>query len=120
MEPNADYKPTGNSIPVTQQELIDYIISQLQAYDTDSTTMKSPYTYVLIYKTPGDGDDSKFIEVPEELQAVVIQQWNARKKPLGKPILNKPVAQPTKSPNYVIIIVIILVALLIYSQMKSK
>ena len=71
-----NFQETGNKIPVTAQELIDYVQQLLEKHDTDISTNKvlpnfNPYTNPIIYNT----NDGKTIKIPEEIQKQAIDLW---------------------------------------------
>lgn len=70
------YKQTGNKIPVTKDELINYTHNQLQSFDSGKLKDMNPYNQPIIYITK----DGKMIQVPEELQQEAIASWNPQPK----------------------------------------
>lgn len=71
-----DYQETGNKIPISAQELIDYVKMQLAQHNTFVAANKTlpdynPYTHPIIYKTK----DGKTIMIPDEIQKQAISQW---------------------------------------------
>lgn len=74
-----NYQETGNQVPISQQELIVFVHSELEKYDYRMAIVKepsspNPYIDTLIYKTK----DSKTIKVPEEIQKEAIHLWYKR------------------------------------------
>jgi len=78
------YKITGNKIPVTKDELINYTHKQLQLYDTGKLKDINPYTQQVIYITK----DGKMIQVPQDIQKEAVASW--------KPQARMPVMQIKK------------------------
>ena len=70
------YKQTGNKIPVTKDELINYIHEQLTFYDVCKLKDMNPYTQPIIYITK----EGKMIQVPQEIQQEAVASWNPRSK----------------------------------------
>ncbi|ARF11545.1 hypothetical protein Klosneuvirus_1_402 [Klosneuvirus KNV1] len=70
------YKQTGNKIPVTKDELINYIHEQLTFYDVGKLKDMNPYTQPIIYITK----EGKMIQVPQEIQQEAVASWNPRSK----------------------------------------
>jgi hypothetical protein len=71
-----NYKETGNKIPISVPELIDFAHQKLAEYDSAVSTNKSisfqnPYSEPIIYPTK----DGKTIMVPNEIQKQAIDLW---------------------------------------------
>ena len=74
-----NYRETGNKIPISTQELSNYVYKQLALYDEQIKTTKilpnyNPYTQPIIYKTKA----GKSIRIPEEIQKNAINDWYTR------------------------------------------
>jgi|LakMenEpi03Aug12_release.lakeMendotaPanAssembly.Ray.scaffolds.fasta_scaffold295451_2 hypothetical protein len=71
-----DFRETGNKIPISSDELINYAQTLLADFDTKISTNKSipsvnPYVQPLIYKT----NDGKTIRIPDEIQKQAVHIW---------------------------------------------
>src|SRR5689334_21468905 len=66
------YKQTGNKVPVTREELINYTHKQIHAYDVGKLKDMNPYTEPIIYVTK----DGKMIQVPQEIQKEAVASWH--------------------------------------------
>ncbi|QKF94285.1 hypothetical protein QKU48_gp0827 [Fadolivirus algeromassiliense] len=71
-----NFQETGNKIPISAQELVEYVHNQLAAYDAFIAANKThpdfnPYTHPIIYQTK----DGKTIKIPDEIQKSAINDW---------------------------------------------
>jgi len=71
-----NFQETGTKIPISSQELINYVHTELESYDkkvvlTKGPSFPNPYTDSIIYKTP----EGKTIKVPGEIQKEAINLW---------------------------------------------
>ena len=72
-----EYQETGNKIPISAQELVDYVKQQLAIHDASIASNQTlpdynPYTHPVIYKTK----DGKTIMIPDEIQKQAVSQWH--------------------------------------------
>lgn len=67
------FKETGNKIPISADELINYLHIQFSAYDNSNKTKSgsNPYTDIVIYTTK----DGKTIIIPKEIQQQAIEKF---------------------------------------------
>ena len=71
-----NFKETGNKVPISGEELINYVQHKLGEFDAPSSQQKSipfinPYSQEIIYKTK----DGKTIKIPEEIQKQAVDLW---------------------------------------------
>ncbi len=64
------FKETGNKIPISADELINYMHIQFSAYDKTKSG-SNPYTDIVIYTTK----DGKTIIIPKEIQQQAIENF---------------------------------------------
>jgi len=64
------FKETGNKIPISADELINYMHIQFSAYDKTKSG-SNPYTDTVIYTTK----DGKTISIPKEIQQQAIEKF---------------------------------------------
>ena len=64
------FKETGNKIPISADELINYLHIQFSAYDKTKSG-SNPYTDIVIYTTK----DGKTIIIPKEIQQQAIEKF---------------------------------------------
>lgn len=75
---STQYKPTGNNIPLTYQEIRVCIFDKLKAYDLivgkdaqHSGTDYNPYTDTIIYTTP----DGRSVQIPKDVQVAAVEEY---------------------------------------------
>ena len=73
-----NFQETGNKIPISSEELINYVQYKLEEYDSLLSkhkfippSIQNPYTHPIIYET----QDGKTIRIPDEIQKQVIHSW---------------------------------------------
>lgn len=71
-----NFRHTGNSIPVTVDELVNYAISQFNQYKDTKDSNYSPVQQPIIYKT----SNGKYIEIPNDIKKVALKKWNEQNK----------------------------------------
>ena len=94
-----NYQETGNQVPISQQELIVFVHSELEKYDYRMAIAKepsspNPYIDTLIYKTK----EGKTIKVPEEIQKEAIHLWY-RRNGTNVPVMQRTPDIPPKLPQ---------------------
>lgn len=75
MNSTKNFQETGNKIPVSEDELINYIYSQLAIFDKTKQGT-NPYTTQIIYKTKA----GKTIMIPKDIQQRAISLWKMKNK----------------------------------------
>lgn len=100
------YKNTGNKIPVTREELINYMNKQLAAYDSGKLQNPNPYTEQVIYITK----DKKMIQIPQDIQREAVALWNPQREMM--PIHINMEQSNTGKTDYVTIGILILAGIL--------
>ena len=75
-----DFIQTGNAVPVSEQELYEYVYENLERYDnllqaSEAQPSYSPYTQPIIYTS----NNGKQVQIPEEIQKNAIDMWKKRK-----------------------------------------
>ncbi len=83
MDPNIEYKETGNKVPLPMDELLNFAQEKLQEFDklveaTQTRPTNSPYTNPIIYTTK----EGKLVQIPEYIQQQAINLWNNAKRGL--------------------------------------
>ena len=86
MDPNTEYKETGNKVPLPMDELINFAQEKLQDFDrlveaTQSRPKRSPYNSPIIYTTK----EGKLVQIPEYIQQQAINLWESAKRGLTNP-----------------------------------
>jgi len=109
-----DYQRTGNNIEVKQNDLLEYVIDQLNEYDSSSSpdeSSYSPYSHPIIYEL-GDG---RTIEVPKAIQAQAIEVYMNYKREQSQPVQKHQIEMiPVEvAPNYTLYYTLIVIILLI-------
>ena len=71
-----NFQETGNKVPISGEELINYVQHQLGEFDVQSSQQKTipsfnPYSQPIIYKTK----DGKTIRIPDEIQKQALDLW---------------------------------------------
>lgn len=112
-----DYQRTGNNIEVRQNDLLEYVIHQLNEYDSAGSpdeSSYSPYSHPIIYEL----EDGRTIEIPKAIQAQAIEMYMEHKREQMQP--QQP-QQPQQveiipvgvAPDYTLYYVLIVVILLV-------
>lgn len=72
------YTKTGNSIPISVDDMTNFVLTELQKYDLnpESYEKNSPYTTELIYTLP----NATQVRVPEQIQIDAINMWTQYNK----------------------------------------
>lgn len=108
------YQITGNKIPVTKEELINYIHQQLTAFDSGNIKDYNPYTDAIIYITK----DGKTIQIPTDIHKEAISQWKSPvKAQLSAPVQPIQAVQEeveSGQPDYITIGILILAAIIAF------
>lgn len=109
------YQITGNKIPVTKEELINYIHSQLAIYDQGNRET-NPYNEPIIYTTK----DGKTIQVPTEIHNEAVKTWEPKLPPIiTKTPKRKRLVETSKKVDYITLAILIFAAILtIYLYLK--
>ena len=77
-----NYEETGNKVPISLEELINYVQQQLYIYDNikaqnpNIVPSINPYTQPIIYET----QDGKIIKIPANIQKQAIELYNKKKE----------------------------------------
>ena len=109
-----DYQRTGNNIEVRQNDLLEYVIHQLNEYDSTGSpdeSSYSPYSHPIIYEL----EDGRTIEIPKAIQAQAIEMYMEHKREQMQPQQQNQVemmpieVEPDYTLYYVLIVVILLV-----------
>jgi len=107
------YKQTGNKVPVTKDELINYTHNQLQLHDAGKLKDMNPYTQPIIYITK----EGKMIQVPQEIQQEAISSWNPQPKYSS---VQPKEDDESEKPDYITVGMLILAAIIaLYLFYKS-
>ena len=90
MDPNTEYKETGNKVPLPMDELINFAQEKLQDFDrlveaTQSRPERSPYNSPIIYTTK----EGKLVQIPEYIQQQAVNLWSSAKKGLTQDLTNR-------------------------------
>ena len=92
------FQETGNKVPISADELSNYVTSQLQEFDLTISKKKTipefnPYIHPIIYKTK----DGKTIKIPEGIQKQAVDLWyqkTGKNIPLMQQMQQQPQPQP--------------------------
>ena len=77
----SDYKTTGKNIPISVEDVMNYVFSELDRYDklvetSGSKPNISPYEQQLVYTL----EDGRQVKIPENIQMEAIDSWNKGKQ----------------------------------------
>ena len=97
------FQETGNKVPISADELSNYVTSQLQEFDLTISKKKTipefnPYIHPIIYKTK----DGKTIKIPEGIQKQAVDLWyqkTGKNIPLMQQMQQQPQPQPQPQPQ---------------------
>lgn len=93
----SQYKETGNKVPVSEDELIQYVISKINSYvdyikQTNNTPKCNPFMEPIIYTTT----EGKTIMVPDYIKEKGIQMWSQQN---NSPEINEIMIKSQKIPT---------------------
>lgn len=100
------YQITGNKIPISKEELINYTHKQLSLYDAGKMQDANPYSQPIVYITK----EGKMIQVPQEIQKEAISSWTPKPKVQKAPVRVSVEAEEKEDPDYITIGILLLAA----------